>query len=62
MKSQPHQIMSIRLQSETDEQKTKYYNKESAHKRQKELSTHVDKFLANGGEITKLPHYDEVIR
>ena len=44
------------LVKESDEDRENYYNKAAAHERQKQVDADVEKFLANGGHIQKIPY------
>lgn len=52
-------IDSIRIISESKEEKEGYYNKKAAHERQKELEKKKEEYFERGGKITTLPNYDE---
>ena len=47
------------LVKETDDEKADYYNKAAAHQRRETINQQIDEFFKRGGEIKKLPAYDE---
>lgn len=50
------------LVKETDDEKADYYNKAAAHQRRETIQEQIEEFFKRGGEIKKLPAYDEVER
>lgn len=52
------EIIPLRLQKETDEDESRYHNKEAANFRQEIINHQIKMFLDQGGKITKLPAYD----
>ena len=47
------------LVKETDDEKADYYNKAAAHERHLTIQEQIEEFFKRGGEIKKLPAYDE---
>lgn len=47
------------LVKETDDDKANYYNEAAAHQRRQTINEQIEEFFKRGGEIKKLPAYDE---